>query len=1143
MRYSNTTIRELNAQYRSVLKKCALFNAAVLIGALVAMPAVAATEITDRVVVSASDEATYDDILAKDLDSLDKNGAAIQIEGKATITNSTFENNSTGKNGGAIRVQGPTGASAKDVTEMPSLSISNTKFIANTADGVDGDSGALSIQSGTVNITNSTFDQNTAGMGGAIYAYTGNYSAGKNSEHNFVKVTIKDSVFTNNIGSTTNAGDEAAGAIANVASASRNGGDAGMWIDNTRFEGNQAIRTNAGGGAIFAGSESRTNIANSSFTNNSSETVGGAIATRVAVNATGSKNSNTGVLDIINTTFTGNKATTNGGAIDNYLHDSDTLSGSVYVANSAFDTNSAENGGAIYNHGDLDKNGLGGNMTIKDSTFTGNTAATAGGAIYNNGTMTIDNGTFTNNSAGDGGAISLRGQKDYASDADLAVLNLSNSKFSGNSIGENGLGGAIWVGRNAKAIISNTVFDNNVAEKGWSGALYANASDSTSKGGIVEIYDTQFTNNKALGGGAAGFYSQTKLQNVLFDSNSAIGDPANTDGEGGAFTLGSVSKSIMDNITVTNNSANLSGGAIAMREASGTAGTGPDNSGATLTIQKSTFANNRAGVNGGAIWNTFYTDFEGNDGIKIADTTFKGNSAGAKGGAIYNDGKLDKKGNNGAITFSGTVNFEGNTAGNVKNDIYNDGIINIAAGATVNFDGGIDADTTTAGSVLNIGDGATLGLRLTSAADYTQIKSYEINYLGTTNLNLTIGAVGTYNVFDSEMDTYAGDILPTIMANPLYDFEAIKDVDEDSGLEYFTGSIKVSTKSVDKIVEDTGLDSNQANALAALTQSDTELSNQLALAAQEALQAGNTEVVKQEVDKLNPETAPVTQTIAQNNHTQVLNVLNNRMTGFGRNGGDVKVDYGAWAQTMYNKSKLDGEFKGYTQGLAAGFDALLDDTYTVGLGYAYSASTVKPTGRKMDVWAHNFFLYGQYKPNKFYVNGALNYARSEYKEKTNVLGIAFNSKFDTDTYSAQAVAGYELPYGFTPEAGARYVYVHQEKYNNGLADIKAKNNDVLTGVAGVKYAAPAVGKEFAFQPEVKAFATYDFLSDNGKSVVTVAGASPYMVTGKRLARFGAEFGVGATLEYKDAELTLSYDLGVRRDYTSQTGTLKLKYNF
>lgn len=160
MKYSNTTIRELNAQYRSVLKKCALFNAAVLIGALVAVPAVAATEITDRVVVSASDEATYDDILAKDLDSLDKNGAAIQIEGKATITNSTFENNSTGKNGGAIRVQGPTGASAKDVTEMPSLSISNTKFIANTADGVDGDSGALSIQSGTVNITNSTFDQN-----------------------------------------------------------------------------------------------------------------------------------------------------------------------------------------------------------------------------------------------------------------------------------------------------------------------------------------------------------------------------------------------------------------------------------------------------------------------------------------------------------------------------------------------------------------------------------------------------------------------------------------------------------------------------------------------------------------------------------------------------------------------------------------------------------------------------------------------------------------------------------------------------------------------------------------------------------------------------------------------------------------------
>lgn len=42
MKYSNTTLRELNAQYRSVLKKCFLLNASLLIGAVLATPAVAA---------------------------------------------------------------------------------------------------------------------------------------------------------------------------------------------------------------------------------------------------------------------------------------------------------------------------------------------------------------------------------------------------------------------------------------------------------------------------------------------------------------------------------------------------------------------------------------------------------------------------------------------------------------------------------------------------------------------------------------------------------------------------------------------------------------------------------------------------------------------------------------------------------------------------------------------------------------------------------------------------------------------------------------------------------------------------------------------------------------------------------------------
>ena len=41
MRYSNTAITELSAKYRSVLKKCALLNAAILLSTAVALPAMA----------------------------------------------------------------------------------------------------------------------------------------------------------------------------------------------------------------------------------------------------------------------------------------------------------------------------------------------------------------------------------------------------------------------------------------------------------------------------------------------------------------------------------------------------------------------------------------------------------------------------------------------------------------------------------------------------------------------------------------------------------------------------------------------------------------------------------------------------------------------------------------------------------------------------------------------------------------------------------------------------------------------------------------------------------------------------------------------------------------------------------------------
>ena len=694
-------------------------------------------------------------------------------------------------------------------------------------------------------------------------------------------------------------------------------------------------------------------------------------------------------------------------------------------------------------------------------------------------------------------------------------------------------------GQKADLTVKNSTFTGNKAEVG--GAIYSmlndNGSTTLDQSNVV-IENSLFQANEAVSGSAIANFDNVTIKDSTFRGNKAN----KADEDGGALFAGSQSTTSITGGLFEGNTSLSVGGAIATRFSKGD-GTGPKHTNAGMTIDGTTFASNHSDKNGGAIFNTFYKDADGNKGVLIKDATFTDNTANGLGGAIYNESKVDGSNTRAEITFKGTTTFTGNIANGVKNDIYNGGIINIADGATVNFDGGIDADTTTEGSVLNIGDGSTIGLVLRSATDYTQIKSHTINYTGTSKLALTVAAAGSYYVFDAEYFNYIGAATPQpeLTSNALYDIEAV--MDQDSGIDYFTGMIVAKAKSANQIAAETGVNQETANTLGALASSDSVVSNQIALVAQQQLSAGNAAGVQKEVDKLNPQTAPTVQTVAQNNHEQVLGAVANRLAGFGRNGGDVNVDYGMWAQGLYNKTKLDGEFNGYTQGVAIGFDGLINDVYTIGLGYAYSNSNIKPTGRKLDVDGNTFLIYGQYKPSKFYVNGALSYAKTHYKEKTSVFGVGLDSKFDVDTYGANAVVGYDLPYGLTPEAGVRYTYIDDYKYSNEASKVTVKANDVLTGLAGFKYSVSATEKGLTFAPEVKAYATYDVLSDGNSSVVTIANAAPYSVGGKRLSRFGGEFGLGLKSSYKDVDLTLSYDLSVRRDFTSQTGSLKLKYNF
>ena len=760
-------------------------------------------------------------------------------------------------------------------------------------------------------------------------------------------------------------------------------------------------------------------------------------------------------------------------------------------------------------------------LNVSDGAqFTNNKTDRNGGAIFNSGTLTLGDGvSFTGNSAKFGGAVWNDGKMEIA----------PGTKFVGNN--SKSAAGALY--NSSTGTLDNligVVFENNTAAMG--GAINNAKTSASVKGGTIDLISkSHFIGNsggKSQGGAIRNQGTISTITDSVFDSNIAGNGGAINNGTWGSLVKG-IYKTTFINNTAVATGGNHQGGAIT-------------NAGHIGIIDETVFESNRAGKIGGAIANvTPQNNGGGLAEVNIANSTFTGNVAGESGGAIYNA-------TGGAVSLSGKNTFTGNMAGGVGNDIYNLGKLAVTGGTTT-IDGGITGDgelTIADGATLNIGtttvqqkeltlDG-TVGATIIDANNYGKLLAETYNGNGQVSLN--VATTGTYNIFGENANEYT-----------VVDAGAIYDVTKGDN-----GAITIATKKVEEIATETGLTNTAANTVAALANSDSELVNIASLNVQQALRNGDTDYIETESAKANPVDKPVVQSVAQSVQGAVMTLATNRMAGapsagtMGRSGGDLSdADYGVWAQGMFNKSKFNGQFNGYTRGVSAGFDALIDKQYTIGLGYAFGHSDVHANGgRDTEIDSNSIFAYAQYKPSEWFVNAALNYTMSKYKEtEDNVFGaLRLKSDHDTDAFGGQVMTGYDFASGLTPEIGLRYLHVTQDGYNNGLAHVSSDDTDFLTGIAGMKYRF-AIENDSVINwfPELRAAATYDFVSDRAMSTVTMPGAASYVVDGDRLSRFGGEFGIGLTAEYKGLEISLVYDLDLHKDYTSQTGMAKFRYEF
>lgn len=1069
-------------------------------------------------------------------------GGALGIEAAENFVmgdGALFEKNSTEADGGAIAIWTD---KSNGVTVGSNLTLGQSVFKGNTAANRGGAIANLNNDKAedktdfynTVNIgANSLFESNSANAGGAIYN----------------KGTLNIAENTKFVGNSAKTGgaifNDETGKIADVSNVLFQGNKAEAYKD---AEASLTVDVYAQGGAIYNWGE--IGAVTGDFSNNTAHTKsetaskatanGGALALYQSTieSITGNFTGNTAIAEIVgkNHDYSDDMVSQDklvsagGGAIHiegKWATGDTTKIGSIngnFVNNSATGDAYA-NGGAIYikagpdtdvsidkitgdfinnkvvavtDNKDIAKTSTGGAISIKEASgknatvevegdFGGNSVTTnvttaQGGAVYNEGTFTAT-GNFISNSSSSVGGLANGG----------AIYNVGNAEINGHftnnfaySENENAQGGAIFNADSGTLTLADnkTFYGNRAGYAG--GAIY-------NEGSVSALNGMRFDTNISSFGGAIYNISDNGIQSI---SNSLF--VGNIASKGGAI----------------NNQGNIS------------------------TITENTFENN-VGVEGAAIWNNGTIS-------EISNSNFFGNSVLSnrtnvvvQGGAIYND-------ESGYITFKGNNAFVGNTASGIANDIHNLGSLTFAGGTTT-IDGGITGTGSlnlNEGAGLNIGTATitqgTMNINGNITASIVNSQSYgklvgDLTVGDSAELTLNIGATGVYNIFADE-DLEIANL--TINAN-----DALYNVSMDGS------AIVVETKAVEEIAAATNLTVDTAGVLAGLANNDSYAMGVAALNAQQALAEGNIEYVEAESAKLKADDKPVAHSVATSVQNQVLSLASGRMSGsanVGRSGGDLaNADYGVWAQGLFNKSKLNGQFHGYTRGVAVGADALIDGKYTIGVGYAYNSTDVHAdNARDTDIESNSIFVYGQYKPSAWYVNAALNYTMADYTEETNSFGVDINSEYDVTSFGGQVMSGYDFASGLTPEAGVRYLHISQDEYNNGLADINVGDTDYLTGVAGVKYTFDIdTEKGLSLRPELRAAATYDVLSDEAIATVTMPGAASYIVDSKRLSRLGGEFGIGLTAKYKELEISVNYDLDLHEDYTSQTGMLKFRYNF
>lgn len=388
-------------------------------------------------------------------------------------------------------------------------------------------------------------------------------------------------------------------------------------------------------------------------------------------------------------------------------------------------------------------------------------------------------------------------------------------------------------------------------------------------------------------------------------------------------------------------------------------------------------------------------------------------------GKIYNYGTFNTWGNLESVNdidLGGTTNliYDSSLKKNISTNV-----LNVKNGSVLD----LETNKLTTNS-LNVEDNSSVALRVKSKDTYGSVAASSYTVGTGTKLSfvldkgiLTEGNTITLPVFTDASGNVANLDFGTILNNR---YQITK---EANGA--YTISYEPSTSGD---VLNYGGDQNVINASVAWLDEDDMPEGTEAAKIQDTLHTlAQTDMYGfvKAVRSLMPETAPVGYTLSNLINNKVAEAVEGRFLSRrvvikkeqprrGRNGGDVVTERttgSVWAKGLYNKTKLDTKlgFDAKTDGVAFGIDGKANEHLTIGVGYAYTGSDVDSKSRKTDVSTHTGILYSEYANGQCFMNAVVNYNRSEYEEKKNVAGYNVKADYTSDAAFARVMGGFHIP--------------------------------------------------------------------------------------------------------------------------------------